>query len=174
MPSGSCFVPASIAALHASLSSEPLSLRQVVISYALGVNALQSLSTSGVHAKRCSGVPCEKERAGEARGQQRQRHAQLRQRQRPSQRPFVAFYAHQRTHGRYRYTPAGDRACRETSEFVAFDPAAILPDGGAVHRADMRGCSVSRLRINLGCIQTTKSSHVCPSVGNNADANVSY
>jgi hypothetical protein len=30
------------------------------------MNALQSLSTSGVHAKRCSGVPCEKERAGEA------------------------------------------------------------------------------------------------------------
>ena len=66
MPSGSCFVPASIAALHASLSSELLSLRQVVISYALGMNALQSLSTSGVHAKRCSGIPCEKERAGEA------------------------------------------------------------------------------------------------------------
>jgi hypothetical protein len=66
MPSGSCFVPASIAALHASLSSEFLSLRQIVISYALGMNALQSLSTSGMHAKRCSGVPCEKERAGEA------------------------------------------------------------------------------------------------------------
>jgi hypothetical protein len=29
------------------------------------MNALQSLSTSGVHAKRCSGVPWEKERAGE-------------------------------------------------------------------------------------------------------------
>jgi hypothetical protein len=66
MPSGSCFVPASIAALHASLSSEFLSLRQVVISYVLGMNALQSLSTSGVHAIRCTGVPCEKERAGEA------------------------------------------------------------------------------------------------------------
>src|SRR6266849_6836403 len=66
MPSGSCFGPASIAALHASLSSELLSLRQVVISYALGMNALQSLSTSGLHAKRCSGVPCKKERAGEA------------------------------------------------------------------------------------------------------------
>jgi hypothetical protein len=30
------------------------------------MNALQSLSTSGVHAKRCSGVPCENEGAGEA------------------------------------------------------------------------------------------------------------
>jgi hypothetical protein len=30
------------------------------------MNALQSLSASGVHAIRCSGVPCEKEAAGEA------------------------------------------------------------------------------------------------------------
>jgi hypothetical protein len=29
------------------------------------MNARQSLSTWGVHAKRCSGVPCEKEEAGE-------------------------------------------------------------------------------------------------------------
>jgi hypothetical protein len=29
------------------------------------MNALQSLSTWGVHAKRCSGVPCEKEGTGE-------------------------------------------------------------------------------------------------------------
>jgi hypothetical protein len=28
------------------------------------MNALQSLNTSGVHAKRCSGVPCAKQRAG--------------------------------------------------------------------------------------------------------------
>jgi hypothetical protein len=63
---GSCFIPASIAVLHASLSSALFSLRQVVISSALGINAQQSLSTSGVHAVRCSGVPCEKEGAGEA------------------------------------------------------------------------------------------------------------
>jgi hypothetical protein len=63
---GGRLVPASSAVLHASLSSALLSLRQVVISSALGMNALQSLSTSGVHAKRCSGVPCEKEGAGEA------------------------------------------------------------------------------------------------------------
>jgi hypothetical protein len=30
------------------------------------MNALQSLSTSGVHAKRCSNVPCEKEGEGKA------------------------------------------------------------------------------------------------------------
>jgi hypothetical protein len=63
---GSCFIPASTAVLYASLSSASFSLRQVVISSALGMNALQSLSTSGMHAIRCSGVPCEKEAAGEA------------------------------------------------------------------------------------------------------------
>jgi hypothetical protein len=30
------------------------------------MNALQSLNASGVHARRCSRVPCEKENAGEA------------------------------------------------------------------------------------------------------------
>src|SRR5216684_4845723 len=63
---GSWFAPASNTVLHASLSSAFFSLRQVVISSALGMNVLQSLSTSGVHAKRCSSVPCEREGAGEA------------------------------------------------------------------------------------------------------------
>jgi hypothetical protein len=30
-----------------------------------------------------------------------------------------------------------------------------------------------RLRINVGCAQTTKSSHLCPSVGNRTNANIS-
>ena len=63
---GGWFIPASNAVLQASLSSAFFSLRQIVISSALGMNALQSLSTSGVHAKRCSSVPCEKEGAGDA------------------------------------------------------------------------------------------------------------
>ena len=63
---GGCLIPASNAVLQASLSSAFFSLRQIVISSALGMNALQSLSTSGVHAKRCSSVPCEKEGAGDA------------------------------------------------------------------------------------------------------------
>ena len=62
---GGCFNPASRAALQASLRLTYFSLRQMVISSELGMNALQSLNTSGVHAKRCSGVPCE-ERAGVA------------------------------------------------------------------------------------------------------------
>ena len=62
---GSWVVAASNAVLHASLSSAFFSLRQVVISSALGINALQSLNTSGVHAIRCSRVPCEKEGVGE-------------------------------------------------------------------------------------------------------------
>jgi hypothetical protein len=66
MLSGSCLVSGSIADLHASLSSELLSLRHAAILSALGMNALQSLSTSGVQASCCSGVPCEKQSAGEA------------------------------------------------------------------------------------------------------------
>jgi len=63
---GGCFIPASNAVLQATLSSEFFSLRQAVISSALGMKALQSLSTSGVHATRCSSVPCAKEGAGKA------------------------------------------------------------------------------------------------------------
>jgi len=63
---GGCFIPASNAELQATLSSEFFSLRQAVISSALGMKALQSLSTSGVHATRCSSVPCAKEGAGKA------------------------------------------------------------------------------------------------------------
>jgi hypothetical protein len=61
---GSWFIPASNAVLQASLSSAFRSLRQIVISSTFGMNALQSLSTSGVHARRCSSVPCEKQGAG--------------------------------------------------------------------------------------------------------------
>ena len=63
---GICVMPTWITCLHASLSSELRSLRQVVMSSALGMNELQSLNTSGVHAWRCSDVPCEDERAGQA------------------------------------------------------------------------------------------------------------
>jgi hypothetical protein len=49
---GGCSNPASSAALQASARLAYFSLRQVVISSALGMNALQSLNTSGVHAKR--------------------------------------------------------------------------------------------------------------------------
>jgi hypothetical protein len=62
---GSCVFPAPTEVLHASLSSAFFSLRQVVISSASGMNALQSLNTSGVHAARCSAVPCAKDGAGE-------------------------------------------------------------------------------------------------------------
>jgi len=63
---GICVMSTWITCLHASLSSERRSLRQVVMSSALGMNELQSLNTSGVHAWRCSDVPCEDERAGQA------------------------------------------------------------------------------------------------------------
>ena len=66
LTSGVCVISAWITFLHASLSSAFLSLRQLFISSVLGMNALQSLSASDVHAKRCSRVPCEKAGAGEA------------------------------------------------------------------------------------------------------------
>jgi hypothetical protein len=62
---GGGFNPLSSAALQASLRFAYFSFKQIVISSALGMNVLQSLKASGVHAKRCSGVPCE-ERAGVA------------------------------------------------------------------------------------------------------------
>jgi hypothetical protein len=55
-----------ITCLQALLSSELRCLRQIAISSAFGMNALQSLNASGVHAARCSGVPCENDGAGQA------------------------------------------------------------------------------------------------------------
>jgi hypothetical protein len=60
------FVPGTTNFRHASLSSVLLSLRQAVMSFASGMNALQSLNTSGVQACRASGVPCAKDVAGGA------------------------------------------------------------------------------------------------------------
>ena len=75
---GICVMPTWITCLHASLSSELRSLRQVVMSSALGMNELQSLNTSGVHAWRCSAVPCEDERAGQANASSKHRDMQER------------------------------------------------------------------------------------------------
>jgi hypothetical protein len=61
---GSCFIPASTAVLIAKLGVLlPETSRYLIC---IGDDALQSLSTSGMHAIRCSGVLCEKEAAGEA------------------------------------------------------------------------------------------------------------
>jgi hypothetical protein len=89
---------------------------------------------------------------------------------------FPAFRAHERPHGRPRYTLAGARACRETSEFVASDPAVVAQRRKVGRRRIEKIGEVARfgrLCINVGCAQATKSSHVCPSVGNSTNANVS-
>src|ERR1700686_76474 len=86
---GGCLVPASTTVLQASPSSAFFSLIQIVMSSALGMNALQSLSTSGVHARRCSSVPCEGGRRRSRCGQQSQRHAPLRRGRRPKYHPFI-------------------------------------------------------------------------------------
>jgi len=52
------FIPAEMIFLHGSLSSTFFALRQAVISSESGIYALQSLNTSGVQARRSSGVPC--------------------------------------------------------------------------------------------------------------------
>jgi hypothetical protein len=184
---GGCFIPASNAVLHASLSSAFFSLRQVVISSALGLNALQSLNASGVHAKRCSSVPCEKEGAGEvvADSKASDTHHCAEDVSRSiihlfflrssEDLPSVIEVDTRHHHGRYNYPLAGARACSETSAFVAFDPAAVLPlpkEGGASSRYARLSGSVD-FAIDSGCAQTTKSSHVGPSVGNGTIANVS-
>jgi hypothetical protein len=66
LAAGGGLVLASITGLQASLSSVLLSLRQAVIASALGMSALHSLSTSGVHASCCSSVPWAKPGVDEA------------------------------------------------------------------------------------------------------------
>jgi hypothetical protein len=66
LATGGGLVLASITGLHASLSSALLSLRQAVIASASGMNALHSLSASGVHASCCSSVPWAKPGVAEA------------------------------------------------------------------------------------------------------------
>jgi hypothetical protein len=65
-----------------------------------------------------------------------------------------------------------ERACRETSWFVAFDPQSLrFPRCGS--GASSRRRRLLGFRISVGGAQTTKSSHVCPSVGNSTNANIS-
>ena len=181
---GNCLIPASTAVLHASLSAALFSLRQVVISSALGMNALQSLSTSGVHAMRCSGVPCEKEEAGEAVADSKAsdtHHCAKAVGRRSIQLFWLSMFI--RGLAMHNRSPIldlimadidtllpGACACSETSAFVAFDPAAVLPLPFEQIREAAR---CGRFRHQHLCAQTTKSSHVCPSVGNGTNANVS-
>jgi hypothetical protein len=146
---GSCFIPASNAVLQASLSSAFFSLRQIVISSALGMNALQSLSTSGVHAKRCSSVPWEKEGAGEAVAHSKA--SDTRHRVEGFSRSSIHLFRRSTfirglpsvievdtQQSEYGYTLAGARSCSETSAFVALDPTAALlsESGSAAHRVE--------------------------------------
>jgi hypothetical protein len=125
-----------ITCLQASLSSELRSLRQIAMSSAFGMNALQSLNASGVHAARCSGVPCENEGADQAVASSRHRDIpRARDLDRRCVRLFELFVfigslalinrgRYSISSSRHRYALAGARACRKTSAFVAFDPAA--------------------------------------------------
>jgi hypothetical protein len=61
---GGRVIAASNAVLQASLSSAFFSRRHAVICSAFGMNALQSLKASGVHAFLVVSVPCENEGEG--------------------------------------------------------------------------------------------------------------
>lgn len=162
---GICVMPTWITCLHASLSSELRSLRQAAISSALGMNELQSLNTSDVHAWRCSAVPCEDERAGQAVASSKHRdmHDRTKDLDRRGVHLFwpVVFIPKSRvvnrsrywtSSRRHRYALAGARACRETSALVAFDPAAApSPPGMGLRRIERYGgCSAQPVCINVG------------------------
>ena len=148
------------------------------------MNALQSLSTSGVHARRCSSVPCEKEGVDEtvkdSKASNTHHCAKGIGRSVQSFRlsVFIAGLAsiieadaRHRHHGRWEYTLVGTCACSETSAFGAFDLAAVLPfheSGSAVHR--LKSEAVRSGRVQHRGAQATKSSPVCPSVGNHTSA----
>lgn len=148
------------------------------MSSALGMNALHSLNTSGVHAKRCSGVPCENEGAGQAVASSRHwdTHHRFKDLACRGVRPswlfvFIQILAmvnrgrYSTSSRRHRYALAGPRACREMSAFVAFDPAAALhllewTCAGSGNTELFASTGLHQRRV----AQTTKSSHVCPSV----------
>jgi len=180
---GGGFIAASSTVLHASLSSAFLFLRQIVISSGLGINALQSLSASGVHATRCAVVPCAKEGTGEIAADSNA--SDMHHRAKGIGRSIRMFWlsmfiitlastidadTRHHLHGRQEYALAGVRACSETSALGAFDPATVLrlPSG---RYARLPG-SV-RFAISLGPAQTAKLAHVCPSVRSRTNANAS-
>jgi hypothetical protein len=141
-----------ITCLQASLSSELRSLRQIATSSAFGMNALQSLNASGVHAARCSGVPCENEGAGQIVASSRHkdvpRARDLDHRGIRLSELFVFIRSlalinrgrYPASSSRHRYALVRARACRKTSAFVAFDPA-------AAHRDRERTCGVGNMEL---------------------------
>jgi hypothetical protein len=178
LTSGSWLVAGSNAVLHASLSSAFLSLRQVDISSALGMNALQSRSTSGVHAVRCARVPCEKEGVGETVADNRasDTHHRVKVIGRSIRLSFgFPCSSHPQSESTLDIVIMADRntlvpqfvlvAKRQRLELSTPLQCFRVASGGQA-RVAVR--SVSR---NIGCARTTKSSHVRPSVGTNTNAN---
>jgi hypothetical protein len=68
------FISDEITRLHASLSSAFLCLRHVAIASASGMNSPQSRNTSGVQARRSSGVPCARDDVAVTHSQPRSKH----------------------------------------------------------------------------------------------------
>jgi hypothetical protein len=177
---GGCFISASNAVLQASLSSAFFSPRQIVISSALGMNALQSLSASGVHAERCASVPCEKEGVGETVADNRtsNTHHCAKGIGRSIQLTWLSMFIIGLSYPQSESTldiVVWQNRNTLVPEFVLVAKRQRLelsiPSAVLLFQADMRGPSSIGF-ANIGCAQTSKSSHVCPSGRNNTNANV--
>jgi hypothetical protein len=140
------------------------------MSSALGMNALQSLSTWGVHAKRCSGVPCEKEGAGESVADSKA--SDTHNRAKDIGRSIQFFPLSMFIIGLASTIEA------DTDIGIIADRDTLAPELALVAKRQPLELSTPSttesglFRYRHRDAQTTKASHVCPSVGNDTGANV--
>jgi hypothetical protein len=140
------------------------------MSSALGMNALQSLSTWGVHAKRCSGVPCEKEGAGESVADSKASDAHHRAKDIGRSIEFFPLSMF--------IIALASIIKADTDIVIIADRNTLAPEFALVAKRQPLELSTP-LQPRFGLLrhrhrdaQTAKASHVCPSAGNGASANV--
>jgi hypothetical protein len=128
---------------------------------ASGMNSLQSLSTSGVHAMRCASVPCEKEGAGEivADSNASDTHLCVQGIGRSIQ-LFWHVHCGILIYSRGRYATS-------SSWRIGIHPCRRF--GLGAKRQPLELSTLSSPTASTGA-RTTKSSHVCPSVGSHTGA----
>jgi hypothetical protein len=140
------------------------------MSSALGMNALQSLITWGVHATRCSGVPCAKEGTGETVAVSKA--SDTHNRAKGVGRSIQLFW--------FSMFIIGLASIIETDSDIVImaDRSTLVPKFALVAKRQplelptllQAGSGLFRHRHRNA--QTTKVSHVCPSVGSDASTNV--
>jgi hypothetical protein len=127
------------------------------------MNALQSLYTSGVHARRCASVPWKE---GEGETVVESKATDTHHRAKGIGRSLQSFWlfvfitglastveadAEHRHHDRWEYAFVGTCACSDTSAFVAFDPTAVLSFLKEECGASNKNARPSRLvKFNIG------------------------